>query len=236
MPEISHTYNMADTEHNISEMRIVYDRDELLESQVASTPLEQFNRWLSDAVALGKDILIEPNAMVLSTATPNGNVSSRSVLLKGIDARGLVFFSNYQSHKAKEIENNPAVSVVFPWYPLHRQVIVIGKVEKISLEESEQYFETRPYKSQLGALVSNQSEEIESREILETRMRELELTYPEGQVPMPKDWGGYLIRVGSIEFWQGRRSRLHDRLRFDRIENVSDLTQSANWKLTRLSP
>lgn len=227
---------MSDTEHNVSEMRIVYDRDELLESQVASTPLAQFNRWLGDAVALGKDVLIEPNAFVLSTATPAGIVSSRSVLLKGIDPRGLVFFSNYQSHKAQEIEINPSVSAVFPWYPLHRQVIVIGKVEKISREESEQYFATRPYKSQLGALVSNQSEQIVSREILEVRMRELEQTYPEGQVPMPKDWGGYLIRAESIEFWQGRRSRLHDRLRFNRVEGDSDISNATNWKLTRLSP
>jgi len=214
---------MTDNQHDVANMRVHYDRDVLHESDLAATPLEQFRAWLGDAVALGADVLIEPNAMVLSTSDAAGVVSSRSVLLKGIDDRGLVFYTNYGSHKAQHIADHPQVSVVFPWYPLHRQVIVSGTITKVSRAESQEYFATRPHKSKLGAMVSEQSALIASRDVLEARMEELQEQYPAGSdVPMPEFWGGYLISVDSMEFWQGRRSRLHDRLRFGDL--VSSMT------------
>lgn len=222
---------------NVSQMRISYERAELLEQDLASSPLEQFNLWLQDAVALGKEVIPEPNAMVLSTSNQYNELHSRSVLLKGIDERGLMFYSNYNSTKAQDITSNENVSALFPWYPLHRQVIVNGSVSKLSKEESEAYFATRPYKSQLGALASNQSEVIASRAIIEQKMADLEMEFPEGsQVPMPSHWGGYLITVQSMEFWQGRRSRLHDRLRFIAVVEQPTLNEPTHWKVARLSP
>lgn len=218
-------------------MRITYDKDQLNESDLASTPLIQFQTWLQDAIAVGRDALIEPNAMVLSTVGDNSEVSSRSVLLKGIDERGLTFFSNYGSKKAADMERNSRVSVVFPWYPLHRQVIVIGTVSKLSREESLEYFRTRPHMSQLGACVSAQSSVIDSRAVLEDEMARLTAAYPEGtEVPMPEHWGGFLISVQSMEFWQGRRSRLHDRLRFVAKDQGAQISVSGDWDVIRLSP
>jgi len=228
---------MTDKQPNVADMRVHYDRDVLHESDVAETPLEQFKLWLTDAVNLGADALIEPNAMVLSTSDSSGVVSSRSVLLKGIDERGLVFYTNYGSHKAQDIADHPQVSVVFPWYPLHRQVIVSGTITKVSRTESQEYFATRPHKSKLGAIVSEQSTVLASRDVLEVRMAQLHEQYPEGSdVPMPEFWGGYLISVESMEFWQGRRSRLHDRLRFVRSGNQHDLSNPSAWQVIRLSP
>ena len=228
---------MTDNQHDVASMRVHYDRDVLHESDLAATPLEQFRAWLGDAVALGADVLIEPNAMVLSTSDAAGVVSSRSVLLKGIDDRGLVFYTNYGSHKAQHIADHPQVSVVFPWYPLHRQVIVSGTITKVSRAESQEYFATRPHKSKLGAMVSEQSALIASRDVLEARMEELQEQYPAGSdVPMPEFWGGYLISVDSMEFWQGRRSRLHDRLRFVRTGEQHDLSNPSGWQVIRLSP
>jgi len=233
----SQTLTMNDPSKKVAEMRIVYDKSELLESDLEATPLAQFNKWLSEVVAVGPNVIIEPNAMVLATADSNLEVTTRSVLLKGIDSRGLSFYTNYESRKAKAMGDNSHVSVTFPWYPLHRQVTVIGSVAKLSTAESEEYFYSRPHKSQLGAIVSAQSEIIESREILEKTMTELEALYPEGtKIPMPTNWGGYLITVKSMEFWQGRRSRLHDRLRFTRIGSNSDLSEAAAWNLHRISP
>lgn len=222
---------------NVSTMRIVYDKSELLESDLESTPLAQFNKWLSEVIAVGPDVVIEPNAMVLATADSVNEVTTRSVLLKGIDSRGLSFYTNYNSRKAKAMKENTKVSVTFPWYPLHRQVTVVGSVSKLTTEESEEYFYSRPHKSQLGAIVSAQSEVIESRKILETTMADLESKYPEGtKIPMPNNWGGYLITVKSMEFWQGRRSRLHDRLRFVQSGSSSNLSESSAWKIVRISP
>lgn len=227
---------MATDNPSVSEMRISYDKDTLLESDLAATPLEQFNTWLHDAIALGTDQIIEPNAMVISTVDSDSVVSSRSVLLKGIDERGLTFFTNYGSKKAQDMAANAHVSVVFPWYPLHRQVIVTGTVTKVSREESEAYFQSRPHKSRLGAIASAQSAVITSRDVLENRMAELESEYPEGtEIPMPVFWGGFLIDVTTMEFWQGRRSRLHDRLRFVRIEKNSNLNDASAWDVIRLS-
>lgn len=228
---------MSETGPNVSGMRIVYDKSELLETDLASTPLEQFNAWMRDVVAVGPDVIIEPNAMVLSTVDASGVVTSRSVLLKGIDSRGLSFFTNYGSRKARAMGENPNVSVVFPWYPLHRQVAVVGSVSKLSAAESGEYFQSRPHKSKLGAIVSAQSTEITSRDVLENAMAELEEKYPDGsKIPIPDFWGGYLISVESIEFWQGRRSRLHDRLRFVKTGSSSDLSDSSAWKVIRVSP
>jgi pyridoxamine 5'-phosphate oxidase len=220
-----------------SEMRISYDKDQLLESDLADTPLAQFSKWLSDAVALGPETLIEPNAMVIGTSDEQSQVHTRSVLLKGIDERGLTFFTNYGSRKAQDMAANSSISITLPWYPLHRQVNVVGTVTKVSREESEQYFRTRPHGSQLGAIVSAQSSIIDSREILEIKMAELQTQYPEGsQIPMPDFWGGYLITVESMEFWQGRRSRLHDRLRFIKTGESSNLAEASAWNAVRISP
>ena len=222
---------------NPSGMRIVYDKDQLIEADLASTPLAQFNKWLAEAVAVGTEALIEPNAMVIAVRNDADVVSTRSVLLKGIDSRGLTFYTNYGSDKAGSIAANSQVSVTFPWYPLHRQVNVVGTATKVSREESAAYFETRPHGSKLGAIVSAQSSVIESREVLEKRMAELEAQYPEGtSVPLPDVWGGYLIEVSTIEFWQGRRSRLHDRLRFVNNGSSSDLSDASAWNVIRLSP
>ena len=222
---------------NPADMRINYDKDQLNETDLASTPLAQFTKWLSEAVAVGKDELIEPNAMVIAVRSQDDVISTRSVLLKGVDARGLTFYTNYGSTKADAIAANSQVSITFPWYPLHRQVNVVGTATKVSREESAAYFETRPHGSKLGAIVSAQSSVIDSREILETRMAELEAQYPEGtEVPLPDSWGGYLITVSAIEFWQGRRSRLHDRLRFVKSGDSSDLSDPTAWKVIRLSP
>ena len=222
---------------NPADMRINYDKDQLNEVDLASTPLAQFTKWLSEAVAVGKDELIEPNAMVIAVRSQDDVISTRSVLLKGIDARGLTFYTNYGSTKADAIAANSQVSITFPWYPLHRQVNIVGTATKVSREESAAYFDTRPHGSKLGAIVSAQSAQIDSREVLETRMAELEAQYPEGtDVPLPDVWGGYLITVSEIEFWQGRRSRLHDRLRFVKSGDSSDLSDPTAWKVIRLSP
>lgn len=222
---------------NPADMRVNYDKDQLNEVDLASTPLAQFTKWLSDAVAVGKDELIEPNAMVIAVRNADDVISTRSVLLKGIDARGLTFYTNYGSAKADAIAANSQVSITFPWYPLHRQVNIVGTATKVSREESAAYFDTRPHGSKLGAIVSAQSAQIDSREVLETRMAELEAQYPEGtEVPLPDVWGGYLITVSAMEFWQGRRSRLHDRLRFVKSGDSSDLSDPTAWKVIRLSP
>jgi pyridoxamine 5'-phosphate oxidase len=173
-------------------------------------------------------MIIEANAMVLSTLGQDGP-SSRTVLLKDVDQNGFTFFTNYQSDKSRQIQANPKVSLLFPWYPMERQVIVIGSASKIDKTESEKYFATRPWSSQIGALASSQSEVIESRQVLEERFKELAEKYPQGSVvPKPENWGGYLVKPSSVEFWQGRYSRLHDRLRFN--------LRGSNWSLERLSP
>mgnify|MGYP006270032319 CR=1 FL=1 len=214
-------------------MRLDYDRETLEESALAATPLEQFQRWLDDAVA--EPAIVEPNAMVLGTL---GDVPhARSVLLKAIDQRGLTFYTNYGSRKAADMAGTTAVSALFPWYPLHRQVIVTGDVTRVSREESAEYFHSRPHTSQLGAMASAQSAPIASRQVLEDTMAALQQRYPEGtNVPLPDNWGGYLISVDTMEFWQGRRSRLHDRLRFERTGSTSDLTMASAWRVQRYSP
>jgi pyridoxamine 5'-phosphate oxidase len=193
---------------------------------LAADPVDQFSAWLADAVAAE---LPEPNAMVLSTVSAAGRPRSRSVLLKGHSPAGLVFYTNRTSAKAQDLAANGYACVLFPWYALRRQVIVHGAVAPLSPAESEPYFHSRPRGSQLGAWASRQSSVIESRAVLEDTYAELERRWPEGtEVPMPDFWGGYRMVPDTVEFWQGRLNRLHDRLRYRR--------DGARWLVERLSP
>jgi pyridoxamine 5'-phosphate oxidase len=208
-----------------ADLRRDYRRAGLSESELAPTWDEQFARWFGEAVAAG---VTEPNALVLSTASAAGRPSARTVLLKGHDARGFVVFTNYGSRKAREATANPWAALVFGWLALERQVVVTGEVERVSREETEEYFLTRPRDSQVGAWVSRQSEVIASREVLEQRRAELEERFAGGPVPVPPFWGGLRVVPDAVEFWQGRPGRLHDRLRFRRA--------ASGWRVERLSP
>jgi pyridoxamine 5'-phosphate oxidase len=196
----------------------------LVEGDLAEDWPTQFGRWLAEAVAAG---LSEPNAMVLATADAAGRPSARSVLLKGYDVRGFVFFSNYESRKGTELAANPYGSLVFPWYPLHRQVIVAGPVERTSRAETEDYFAIRPRGAQLGAWASAQSQPVPDRAALEGAWLAAEQRFPD-EVPAPPHWGGYRLAPTSIEFWQGRVNRMHDRLRYRLAGDA--------WIIERLSP
>jgi pyridoxamine 5'-phosphate oxidase len=211
---------------DIAAMRRQYGEVGLVEANLPANPITLFDSWLKDAAA--NEIVVEANAMVLSTAA-DGRLSSRTVLLKDLTQDGFTFFSNYNSRKAQQIEKNANVSLVFPWYPLERQVIVIGSASKVSKEESEKYFASRPRGSQIGAWASAQSSELSSRAELEEKFANFEAKWPIGeQIPRPDFWGGYVVKPESIEFWQGRYSRLHDRIRYVKEDN--------NWHLKRLSP
>ena len=203
-----------------------YGSTGLSESEVLRDPMAQFAAWLAAA----EDAQIfEPNAMVLSTVDADGTPSSRTVLLKGLDGEAFEFVTNYRSHKGQALSAHPAVSLLFPWYSLTRQVIVRGVAHRADAAISDAYFATRPHGSRLAALASEQSEPVGSREVLEDRMRELESRYPEGSiVPRPEHWGGFRVIPNSIEFWQGRTSRLHDRLVFTAVDG--------SWTLERLQP
>jgi len=188
-------------------------------------PIQQFKRWYDEAIAAG---IPEPDAMTLATATKAGKPSARIVLLKSFDERGFVFYTNYESRKARELAENPYACLVAYWLAVKRQVRIEGTVEKISERESDDYFRTRPLGSKLGAWASNQSEIVENRESLERRFAELAKRYGD-DVPRPPHWGGYRLRPSSMEFWQGRENRLHDRLRYDLQEN-------GRWLIERLGP
>ncbi len=204
-----------------------YERDALDENGIASDPLYQFTAWYDEAVAAG---LPEPEAMTLSTATQEGRPSARIVLLRGYDERGFCFFSNYASQKGRELAANPYAAVTFHWVELERQVRIAGRVEKVSASESDAYFKSRPAQSRIGAWSSPQSEVIASRDTLEQFVKEYQERYPEeSAIPRPEHWGGYRVIPERIEFWQGRPSRLHDRLRFSRVEQ-------GTWTLERLAP
>ena len=210
----------------IQAMRRAYGEIGLRESDIAADPIMQFYSWLSEAAL--NPVVVEANAMVLSTVGEKGP-QSRTVLLKDVTKDGFTFFTNYESQKAKAIANNPQVSLLFPWYPMERQVIIRGKAGKTSPEVSAEYFATRPWGSQIGAWASSQSQDLESREVLQARYQEIAEKYPEGSsVPIPPHWGGFLVTPLSIEFWQGRYSRLHDRLLYTATES--------GWKLSRLHP
>ncbi len=209
----------------VASLRKEYAREELDENSVDKSPIRQFESWFKEAVSAE---LIEPNAMVLSTSGKEGLITQRTVLLKAFDEKGFVFYTNYKSRKATQISENPRVSLLFPWYALERQVAVTGKAEKVSTATSLKYFASRPFTSQLGAWVSHQSQVITTRSILETKLHEMKEKFKNGQVPLPDFWGGYRVVPDSIEFWQGRPSRLHDRILYTLKDN--------DWIIERLSP
>jgi pyridoxamine 5'-phosphate oxidase len=205
-------------------MRRSYAAAGLEEADLAPTWLAQFGRWFADAVAAP---LIEPNAMVVATATPDGRPSARTVLLKGVDERGFVFYTNLDSRKGREARANPWAAIVFPWHEMGRQVIVDGAVRELSDAESDAYFATRPRDARLGALASPQSQVIASRAELDAAHAELAARYPD-EVPRPERWGGLRVEPETVEFWQGRSHRLHDRLRYRRGAD--------GWAVERLAP
>lgn len=212
-------------------MRLAYDRGTLVETDLAPDPLAQFRSWLADAVAEG---IVEPNAMVLSTVSAEGVPSARTVLLKDADARGFAFYTNLRSRKGRELAATRRAACVFPWLPLHRQVVVIGSTVEVPREEAADYFASRPHGSRLGAWASRQSEVIDDRAVLDERHAELLERFP-GDVPLPDFWGGWIVVPDTVEFWQGRDSRLHDRLRYRRLRK-GGLDDSGAWVVERLSP
>ncbi len=211
---------------NLAGLRRDYKQAELNEQDCAPNPIQQFERWFQDA--LRADVL-EPNAMILATATPDGKPTQRVVLLKGISDGGFVFFTNYDSRKGQAIAENPAVCLSFFWAGLERQMRIEGMAEKISREESAEYFASRPLGSRIGAHASRQSTVVQSREDFEREYTRLEALYADGNVPLPEWWGGYRVVPHYMEFWQGRSSRLHDRIAYTREAN-------GTWRLERLSP
>ena len=205
---------------------IDYGQLALEEGSLLPDPIEQFRVWLVEADAEG---IYEPNAMVLGTIGADGNPSSRTVLLRGISDHGFAFYTDYTSRKGQALAHHPNVSLVFPWYPLHRQVLVTGTVEKVSPEDSDEYFASRPRGSQIGAWASDQSQPIASRADLEAKVLEVEERFTDvDAVPRPEKWGGFVVRPDTIEFWAGRRSRLHDRIHFSKT--------SDGWQTKRLQP
>lgn len=211
---------------DLKNYRVSYERDELTLENTSTDPLIQFDHWFKEVEKEGS--IREPNAMSLSTLGLDGFVKSRIVLLKGYDATGFRFYTNYNSEKGKGIEHHSKVGLSFFWANLERQVIIKGIASKMSRTDSENYFKSRPIDSQLGALVSNQSQVIPDRTYLEERMTALKATYKEDTIPMPEHWGGYCIEPLSIEFWQGRPNRLHDRIQY-RLEDTI-------WIKERLAP
>ena len=209
---------------DLSNYRKSYLLGELIESTLPEDPLELFSDWFSNVEKIGKEI--EPNAMSLAAINSENLPISRIVLLKKFDVEGFVFYTNYNSRKGKSISVNPAVCLSFFWSSVEQQVIINGVASKISGKESDTYFNSRPMGSQLGAIISNQSETIPSRKFLENKMEKLKLSSKKLQ--RPKNWGGYIVKPLSIEFWQGRNNRLHDRILYERSIN--------GWSLRRLSP
>jgi pyridoxamine 5'-phosphate oxidase len=212
---------------SIADLRREYARARLDETDVSHDPLVEFARWFAEAQEAK---VPEPTAMTLATATPEGLPSARIVLLKGFDERGFVFFTDYRSRKGAELEANPRAALVFWWGELERQVRITGGVALASHEESERYFRTRPLGSRLGAWASHQSRVIPGRAALEADLKEVEARFQDGNVPLPPHWGGYRVVPDTIEFWQGRESRLHDRIRYLREGGAK------GWRVERLSP
>ncbi len=210
---------------SLADLRKDYSLSGLTEKDLARDPFRQFEKWFQEAEAAK---IPEPNAMTLTTATREGRPSARTVLLKGLDGRGFVFYSNYEGRKGRELDANPYVALLFPWVAMERQVIIEGTVTKVAREESEAYFHSRPRASQLGAWVSQQSSIISGRAVLEDGFKAVEKKYAGQDVPLPPNWGGWRVAPEAVEFWQGRRSRLHDRLRYRRGKD--------GWTVERLAP
>jgi pyridoxamine 5'-phosphate oxidase len=216
----------AATPSDLAAMRVDYGSAEHSEASLAADWWSQLGRWLAEAVAAR---VTEPNAMVLGTVDPAGRPSARTVLLKGYDERGLLFFTNYESRKGRELSANPAASLVFPWYPLRRQVVVTGLVTRVERAETEAYFAGRPRESALGAWASAQSTPVPDRAALDRAWAQAAQRFPAGEpVPAPPYWGGYRLAPDAVEFWQGRTARMHDRLRYRRSNGV--------WEVERLAP
>ena len=208
---------------DLSSLRKEYLKSGIVREDLKSNPIDQFSLWFSQAIDAD---IIEPSAM--SLATSDESIGIRTVLLKYFDEKGFVFFTNYESKKSKQIQKNPQAAILFPWLALERQVKIIGKVEKISKLESLKYFTSRPKDSQIGAWASEQSTRISSRSILIEQFSSMKKKFSKGEIPLPEFWGGYRIVPQSIEFWQGRANRLHDRFIYERQEN--------EWTISRLSP
>ena len=210
----------------LADMRKDYSMAGLLEKDLAKNPFRQFEQWFQEAEAAK---LPEPNAMTLATVGRDGRPAARTVLLKGCDGRGFVFYTNYESRKGRELDANPRATLLFAWVPMERQVIVEGTAARVSREESEAYFHSRPRQSQLAAWASPQSTAVAGRAVLEESYRVVEKKYEGREVPLPPNWGGFRLGPETVEFWQGRRSRLHDRLRYRR-------EAGADWVVERLAP
>ncbi len=230
MPDKAETRPQADSPQvsaaELARLRVDYCQKSLSETEVDPIPVRQFIVWLEEAIAVKAN---EPNAMTLATATPDGLPSARVVLLKGVDSAGFSFYTNYQSQKANDLEANPRAALCFWWPELARQVRVEGPVSRTTPAESDAYFSSRPFAARIGSAASPQSRPIESRAALEHRERELLAEYPDGNIPRPDHWGGYRLKPTRFEFWQGRPSRLHDRL-------VYAIDAAGAWRITRLAP
>ncbi len=210
----------------VENLREDYKAKTLNRLDVVDDPIVQFQQWFDEAMKAGQK---EPNAMTLATATKEGIPSARIVLLKGYSAEGFIFYTNYKSKKGQELIQNPNAALVFCWLEMERQIRIAGKVEQLSPEASEKYFHSRPKGSQIGAWVSPQSEVIKDRSVLENKLVQLQEEYADAdKLPCPPHWGGFIVRPTSIEFWQGRSSRLHDRLHYTQ--------ENGKWKIDRLAP
>ena len=211
--------------NDLAELRRNYSLSELSKGSVARDPFEQFSQWMDEAL---RSELLDATAMNLATSSPDGRVSSRVVLLKGFDQAGFVFFTNYESRKSADLSINPYASLHFFWAQLERQINIRGSVARVTDEESDEYFASRPFESRISAVASHQSQKVESRKALEDRVAELNNKYADGLVPRPTNWGGYRLSPERFEFWQGRENRLHDRICYELLNR--------NWTISRLSP